>query len=371
MNRWIPLLLTIVVLAGVAGLAAAAPIQTVTAQDDTGTIGESTESDETNESSISPGERFSGSIGVQNAEVTGEIESRAFEVALDRAETDEERADIVAERLDRSDERLAAIEHRQQELQERRDAGELSQGAYAARMAETAARTESVRRDANRSAVVAHEIPETIRAERGLDAERLETIRERANELGGPEVAAIARGVAGTDVGGPMASDRRGPPGGGPTNESDRPGNDGPPGNAATGTDDMRDNGTNASSDSQSDRTPETTGSNANDGTNGTDSASTTDGGNANETDDASGSPNETKDASGSSNDAEHSTDNTDNTSDTDRRGHERLITVAGGFVSDGATADRSAITDPISSVGDRVQRGVFDLRNQIVSSVP
>ena len=229
MNRGIALLVAVAVVVGLAGVAAAGPVGTVVAQDDAGTDDEAPESNETTD--ISPGERLSGVIGVQNAEVGGEVESRAFEVGLDRAETPEERADLVAQRLDRGEQRLAEIEQRQRELRERRDAGELSQGAYAARMAETAARADTVWRDANRSAVVAEEIPEAVRAERDLDDERLGSLRERASELSGPEVAAIARGVAGTDVGGPIAADRRGPPGDVPANESDRPGEgDGPPG---------------------------------------------------------------------------------------------------------------------------------------------
>ena len=222
MNRRIALLVAVVVVVGGVGVAAAGPIGTVVAQDGAESEDGSAESNET--ADMSPGERLSGVVGVQNAEVTGEVESRAFEVGLDRAETSEERADLVAQRLDRSEQRLDAIEQRQRELQERRDAGELSQGAYAARMAETAARAETVRRDANRTAAVAGEIPETIRADRGLDDERLGTLRDRANELSGPEVAAIARGVTGTDVGGPIASERRGPPAELPANESDRRG---------------------------------------------------------------------------------------------------------------------------------------------------
>lgn len=233
MNRGIALLVVVavVVIAGGAGLAAAGPVETVAAQDDTETGDGSTEQNETTD--ITPGERLSGVIGVQSAEVSGEVESRAFEVGLSRAETAAGQADLVAQRLDRNERRIEEIEQRQRELRERRDAGELSQGAYAARMAETAARAETVRRDANRSAAVASEVPETVRADRGLSWERVERVNQRASELSGPEVAAVARGVAGTDVGGPMASERRGPPSGVPGDGADRPGRgDGPPGDA-------------------------------------------------------------------------------------------------------------------------------------------
>lgn len=373
MNRWIPLLLAAIVLVGVAGLAAATPVETAGTQDDTETVGASADIDETNESSISPGERLAGSISVQNAEVTGEIESRAFEVALDRAETHEERADIVAERLDRSEERLAAIERRQQGLRERRDAGELSQGAYAARMAETAARTESVRGDVHRSAAVVNEIPESVRAERGLDAERLDTLRERANELGGPEVAAIARSVAGDDVGGPIASDRRGPPGDVPTNETDRPGTDGPPGDTAVGDGDTQENGTDAAGGSQSNGPPESTGSDGDDETDGTGTADPNDANgddvrdSESETGSADGSERDRDDVSDSVNDSDRGGDSAN---DTDRRGYDRPVTAPGDVASDRATTGWFTLTDSVSAIDERVQRGVSDLRSRVAGSV-
>jgi len=213
MKRGIALLIVAVVLVGVAGIAAAGPVGMVAAQDDPAATNETTEGNETaNGTEISPGERLSGVIGVQRAEIAGEVDSRAFEVALNRTETDEERAELVAERLNRTENRLDEIERRQRELRERRDAGELSRGEFAARMAEIGARAETVEREANRSADVARGLPESVRADRGLNESRLDALRERASEASGPEIAAIARGVAGNDVGGPLASERRGPP---------------------------------------------------------------------------------------------------------------------------------------------------------------
>jgi hypothetical protein len=236
MKRGIALLIVAVVLVGVAGIAAAGPIGTVAAQDDPVATNETSEGNETaNGTEISPGERLSGVIGVQRAEIAGEVDSRAFEVALNRTETDEERAALVAERLNRTEDRLTEIERRQRELRERRDAGELSRGEFAARMAEIGARAETIEREANRSVDVARDLPESVRADRGLNESRLGAVRERASEASGPEIAALARGVAGNDVGGPLASERRGPPtemgpGAGPGAGGGSPGGDGRPG---------------------------------------------------------------------------------------------------------------------------------------------
>jgi len=235
MNRGIALVVAVVAVVGLVSVAAAAPVGTVVAQDDPVTNGTDTndtseagendtsENDTSAESGgadVSPGERFSGVVGVQQAEIAGEVSSRSFEVALDRADTDAERAAVVAERLNRTEDQLGAIERRQRELRERRDAGELSQGAFAARMAEIGARAESARREVNRSAAVADRLPESARAQRGLDEERVNAVRQQASDLSGPEVAALARGIAGNETGRPLAADRRGPPArGGPLND--------------------------------------------------------------------------------------------------------------------------------------------------------
>ncbi|WP_235271292.1 hypothetical protein [Halorubrum saccharovorum] len=147
MKRGIALIAVAVVLVGIAGIAAAGPVGTAVAQDDpvaTNETGERNGAETANGTDISPGERLSGVIGVQRAEISGEVESRSFEVALNRTEAPEERAELVAERLNGTEERLVAIERRQRELRERRDAGELSQGAFAARMAETSARAATI-----------------------------------------------------------------------------------------------------------------------------------------------------------------------------------------------------------------------------------
>ena len=249
-------ILAVIGVAGAVGATAGSPVGLAAAQDDTTEPNETMvgpESDENaTEADFRPGERLSGVIGVQNAEISGEVDARSFEVAIDRATTDEERAAVVAERLSRTEARASDIAQRQQTLRERRNAGELSHGAYAARMAETAARAESVAHESNRSADVARELPAAVRTANGLDEDRLETVQNQARELRGPEAAAIARDVGGPTIGGPMAGDRRGPPNatpgggdrvgaggqgspserGGPGEDTD-PGEDGSPGNAS------------------------------------------------------------------------------------------------------------------------------------------
>lgn len=361
MNRRIALLVAVVALVGLAGIAAAGPVGSVVAQDDADTADGDTESDgveSTNETTdISPGERLSGVIGVQNAEVSGEVESRAFEVGLDRATTDEERADVVVDRLDRSEQRLVDIEERQQELRERRDAGELSEGAFAARMAETSARAEQVKRGANRSTDVARGLPEEVRAERGLDEERLNELRDRAGNASGPEIAAIARGVAGNDVGGPLAQHRRGAPNGTPGG-SGGPGDGGPPGegtdtsgeapeNVSDG-DDATAVGTNTSGSLGGNDTSVGAGASER---SGVDDASENTGG-------------DTTERTGGEDASERSTatERGENASDSDRRSVSGAVASLPDAAIERATAGWSAAGETASAVDSRLRDGTMDL---------
>ncbi len=230
---------------GVDGLGSADGASDVDDTNDASTDGETTgasDADAAEENRTSPGERLSGVVGVQGAEIDAEVDSRAFDrrVGLDR--TDEERADAIAERLDRNAERLDEIERRQAELRERRAAGEITEGEFRSRMARLAAETAAIDRTTNRSAAAAEEVPREQLEARGVDANRIGDLRTRANDLSGPEVAGMAREIAGPNVGGPMGPpDHAGPPGGDgrPGNASDRAGpsgdETGPPGDDSHG----------------------------------------------------------------------------------------------------------------------------------------
>ncbi len=202
--------------------------------------GEDDDSDDANRTS--PGERLAGVVGVQGAEIDGEVDSRAFDRRVGPDRSDEERADAIAERLDRNADRLDEIERRQVELRERRAAGEITEGEFRSRMARLAAETATIDRTTNRSAAAAEGVSREQLEARGVDADRIETLRTRANELSGPEVAAIAREIAGPNVGGPAGRpDHAGTPASDdpPGNASDRAGSSaderGPPGNASQG----------------------------------------------------------------------------------------------------------------------------------------
>ena len=147
--------------------------------------------------SVAPGERLSGVVGVGKAEIDGEVESRAFGLAVARADSDEARAALIAATVNETRERVANLSERREALREARANGSMSQGEYAARVAELAARNENVERTANETAEAAEGLPADLLESKGVNASAIEDLRENARDLSGEEVAELAREIAG------------------------------------------------------------------------------------------------------------------------------------------------------------------------------
>lgn len=209
------------------GLVGAVPVvQAQDAPDDEQT------SDEANETA--PGERLSGVLGAQQAEIDGEVRERSFGVGLDRAASNETaKADLVERHLQENEQRLDELEQRVERLHQQREDGEISEGRYRAEMAQIAAERGTSQRMLDHANATAGELPAEMRRERGIDEDRIGALRQRSHELGGPDVAEIARDIAGPHVGqghGPAHTPGQ-PPGwagpgerGGPGNETGGPG---------------------------------------------------------------------------------------------------------------------------------------------------
>lgn len=168
---------------------------------------------ETNESDrVAPGERLAGVVGIQEASVSGDLSDRRYEARLERADTDAERAEIVAERRDEIDRRLDDHEAELAELRAAREAGNITEGTYRARVATLAAEKGSTERAAERASETARQLPADVLDARGVSVDELEALRTNASELGGPETAEIAREIGGPNVSSPAAGDRAGGP---------------------------------------------------------------------------------------------------------------------------------------------------------------
>lgn len=169
---------------------------------------------------VAPGERLSGVVDVQGAELEGDLDGRAFGIRVAEAATEGAKADVVAEQVRDVEERLDELEERKAELEEKRAAGEISRGEYEAEVATIAVEARTAERLADASAEEASELPAEALEERGVDVESIQTLKAEASDLTGQEVAAIARSIAGNDVGAPV---------GGPEHADQRqPGSDAP-----------------------------------------------------------------------------------------------------------------------------------------------
>jgi len=166
----------------------------------------------TDANATSPGERLSGVVGVQGAELEGEVETRSFGLRVARAASDDARAAVVRDQLGEVREGVETVQQRKAALQEARANGSMSEGEYRARVSELAVRGGTVAELANRTSETAGSLPTAVLEANGVNATAIQRLQQAAGSLTGPEVAAIARSIAGPSVGRP-AEVPRGPPG--------------------------------------------------------------------------------------------------------------------------------------------------------------
>lgn len=187
MKRITSALLAVLVVLGTVGAFPVAAAQTDTQEDE--------------QTDMRAGDRLSAVIGVQQAEFDGEIDSRAFGLEIAAAASADAKAQIVAERLEQNRQRLADLEERKQQLQQARDSGNISEGEYQARATALAAQSANVKRAAAESDAAADTLPATVLQENGVNVTAILTLKNQASKLTGPEVAKIARTIAGPGVG--------------------------------------------------------------------------------------------------------------------------------------------------------------------------
>jgi hypothetical protein len=229
MNRTATLLVALVVVVASAVVAPAAAAQTDT-ETATSTTDNDTDNDTATQSgndSVAAGALLSGAIGVQEAEIDGEVESRSFGIKVAQAATDDAKARVVGEQLNDSEGRLTELQNRLESLEDAHENGSISQGQYASRAAKLQTEVNNIQRMGNETANVSETLPRETLEANGVNATAIRTLRQNAANMTGPEVAAVARTIAGPGAGqGPpdragSAGDR---PGGNETGPSDRPG---------------------------------------------------------------------------------------------------------------------------------------------------
>lgn len=158
---------------------------------------------------VTPGGQLMGVLGVQQSELNGTIAEKAFGLKVAQAATNESKAAVVAEEVAELRDELADLRERKQELREAHQNGSISDAEYRAEMAQLAAETQSVSQLANATENASRGLPKSLLAEKGINATAIQTLKTSAENLTGPEVAAIARSIAGPSVGADIVNERR------------------------------------------------------------------------------------------------------------------------------------------------------------------
>ncbi|GAA0310113.1 DUF7096 domain-containing protein [Halarchaeum salinum] len=181
--------------------------------ENTTTSDEPVENDTSTNETLAPGERLSGAIGVQAAELEGELETRTFGLKIAQMATPDEKAELVENQTNQSQQRIEELRSELQALEEARANGTISHGEYVSRSAQIHARLNNVQKMSNKTLNVSKSLPEAVLQNNGVNVTAITQLRQHAANLSGPEVAAIARTIGGPGVGqGPPSNVTVGPP---------------------------------------------------------------------------------------------------------------------------------------------------------------
>lgn len=184
-----------------------------------------------------PGATFAGVVGVQGAEVEGEVAQRSLDRRLADAESNASKAAVVAGEADDAGRQLSELRERRETVERRYESGEITRGEYRSRLARIGAQIRTLERRLNATAAAAEGIPEETLRERGVNASAIDELRRNASEMAGGEVAEAARGIGGADTGKGLAGDPGPPEDAGPPANAGN-GNAGPPDDTGSSDDD-------------------------------------------------------------------------------------------------------------------------------------
>lgn len=153
--------------------------------------------------SASPGPGYSGIVGAQEAEVRSAYDARSFEERLAQASSDESRAAVIEAETRQIEVRLEELELRKDELQDL----DADQSAYRAHVTSFVAQSRVLDQRLDRAQQAAETLPPALRDEYGLTAQNFRTLQNRTETLTTQKMVALARQVAGDDIGNDFEND--------------------------------------------------------------------------------------------------------------------------------------------------------------------
>jgi len=159
-----------------------------------------------------------------SAAANDSVENGMWQARFDQTNASEQ-AQLVTNRTGTLEQRLAQLQDRNESIQAQYENGTLPETAYVAQQSQLSARIAALQTAINDT--------DDAAMQAGVNASRLDALRQNASELSGPQVAAVARGLGG----GPPADRPGGPPNetgpdgnettpGGPPDEAGPPGNE-------------------------------------------------------------------------------------------------------------------------------------------------
>ncbi len=200
-------LLVVSAVVGVGGVAAQSGNETVTDAPTADGANETATSGNDGPPNGTAAARLMGTVGVTEAEVEGEVERRAFGIAVARAASNESKVSVVASQFNQTRERLRELRERRAELNASYENGSISESTYRARVATLAAQVNQTETMINETQEESAGLPEERLEAKGINVTAIQRLRANASNLTGPEVSRIARSIAG-----PPEGIERGPP---------------------------------------------------------------------------------------------------------------------------------------------------------------
>ncbi|WP_435175350.1 DUF7096 domain-containing protein [Halorussus sp. AFM4] len=141
------------------------------------------QTNESNGTSVSPGQQLAGAVGAQGASLGGELWNRTLADRLSNATTPGERAAVVAdenETLTEYIERLAGV---RANLTEEWADGDISEGQYRTSLAAFVVRARTAELRANQTARAAANLSASVRERYGINATHVRHLADRARAL--------------------------------------------------------------------------------------------------------------------------------------------------------------------------------------------
>ncbi|MFC7079699.1 DUF7096 domain-containing protein [Halorussus caseinilyticus] len=145
--------------------------------------GDTTTANESNETTVSPGQRLAGAVGAQGASLEGDLWNRTLSARLGAATTAAERAAVVADEVETLETYLDSLEAVRSNLTAARADGDVSEGQYRASLSEFVVRARTVERRANQTVRAAADLPFAVRERNDINVTHVRNLSVQAHEL--------------------------------------------------------------------------------------------------------------------------------------------------------------------------------------------